>query len=117
MTRISHDSIQEVSVSVMGAGSRLEGKIHLDGVTRVHGTLAGEVTANANSTLILCETSVVEGSIRGDTVVVDGYVEGDIFAQTKVVVSRTGRVIGNISTPSLCVEFGAHFDGRCFMVT
>jgi cytoskeletal protein CcmA (bactofilin family) len=62
--------------------------------------------------LILSENSMVEGDISADTLFVDGYVHGDISALTQVVISRTGRVVGNIKTKSLKLEFGGFFEGR-----
>jgi cytoskeletal protein CcmA (bactofilin family) len=46
---------------------------------------------------------------------IDGYVKGNISTKTRVVISKTGRVIGNIDTPSLILEFGAYFEGVCKM--
>jgi cytoskeletal protein CcmA (bactofilin family) len=108
-------AIQETSVNMVAEGTRIEGKVTFDQVSRVHGVLVGEVRAREGSTLILSETAVVEGSVEADTLMVDGYVHGDIDARTRVVVSRTGRVVGNIKTPSLTLEFGAYFEGRCSM--
>src|SRR4051812_10288689 len=104
--------IREAAVNIVAEGTRIEGKISFSQVSRVHGTLVGEVMAEDGSLLILSETSVVEGGIHADTLMIDGYVNGDITAKTRVVVSRTGRVIGNIRTPNLKVEFGAYFEGR-----
>jgi len=107
--------IHESSVNMVAEGTRLEGKVIFDQIARVNGVLVGEVRAKDGSTLILAETAVVEGSIDADTLMVDGYVHGDIQAKSKVVISRTGRVVGNIKTGSLILEFGAYFEGRCTM--
>lgn len=107
--------ITESGITILSEGTRLEGKFHFDQITRVHGVLAGEVFASEGSTLILTETAMLEGNIDADTVMIDGFVRGDIQARTRVVISGTGRVIGDIKTPSLSVAFGAHFEGRCAM--
>ena len=107
--------VRESAINVIAEGTRVEGTITFDRVARVHGTLVGEVKANPGSTLILAETAVVEGGVQADTLLIDGYVRGDVSAKTKVVISGTGRVIGNIKTPSLTIDFGAYFEGRCLM--
>lgn len=112
-----HDFPTETLLTLVSEGTQLEGKIVFDQVARVHGILKGEVTAQPGSTLILGETSLVEGNIHADTLMIDGFVRGDIHANTRVVISGTGRVIGNIQTPSLVVDFGAHFEGKCKMET
>lgn len=111
MTKSPH----ETTVNIISEGTRLEGKILFDDISRVHGVLVGDIRAKEGSTLVLGETSVVEGNIDADTLLIDGYVQGDVTARTRVVVSRTGRVLGNIKTPSLTVEFGAYFEGACAM--
>ena len=107
--------IAETSSNIVAQGTRMEGKICFDNLSRVHGTLVGEVSSTEGSTLVLSETALVEGSINADTLIVDGFVRGDITAKTRVVLSGTGRVIGNIKTPSLTIEFGAYFEGRSLM--
>lgn len=107
--------ISESQINIISEGTRIEGEIQFDHVTRVHGVLSGQVKSSLGSTLILSETAVVEGTIDADTLMIDGYVQGKIEAKTKVVVSRTGRVIGTIKTPCLHLEFGAYFEGQCAM--
>lgn len=108
-------SPNETKMNMIAEGTRLEGQVTFDHISRVHGVLVGEVRAKEGSTLILSETSIVEGNIEADTLMIDGYVHGDISVKTRVIISRTGRVVGNIKTPSITLEFGAYFEGRCAM--
>jgi cytoskeletal protein CcmA (bactofilin family) len=108
-------NLHESSLNIISENSRIEGKVIFDQVTRFHGKLSGEAQSKDGSTLILCETSLVEGDIHADVLIIDGFVQGNIFAKTRVVVSGTGRVVGNIETPSLRLEVGAYFDGKCNM--
>lgn len=112
---VNNPALHETTINMVAEGTRIEGQVVFDHVSRVHGILVGEVRAKEGSTLILSETAVVEGNIEADTLMIDGYVHGDVQAKTRVVVSRTGRVVGNIKTPSLTLEFGAFFEGRCTM--
>ncbi len=107
--------IQETQLNLLSEGSHIEGKLFLDQTARIHGVVRGEVHGAQGSVLIFSENSQVEGSVEGDVVHIHGFVRGDVEARTKVYVSRTGRVLGNIKTPSLEVEFGAYFEGRCQM--
>ena len=108
-------TLHETTLNMVAEGTRIEGQITFDSISRIHGVLIGEVRAKDGSTVILSETGVVEGNIAADTLVIDGYVHGNVVAKTRIVVSRTGRVIGNIKTPSLSLEFGSYFEGRCAM--
>jgi len=105
--------IYESAINIVSEGSEIRGEITFDQVTRVHGVLKGEVFAREGSSLILAENSMVEGNIHADTLWIDGFVRGDISARTLVVISRTGRVIGNIRAKNLKLEFGGYFEGRC----
>lgn len=107
--------IQESAINIISEGTQLEGEISFDQITRVHGTIKGKVKTSSTGVLILSETSVVEGSVEAETLIVDGFVRGDLHVKRKVTISGTGRVIGNIYTPSLSIEFGAYFEGKSLM--
>lgn len=107
--------VEEIRINIVSERTMIRGAVVFDHITRVHGKLEGEVTALPGSTLVLCETAVVEGNITADELIIDGFVQGDIHATKRVVLSSTGRVIGNIGTPSLEIAFGAAFEGRCKM--
>jgi len=107
--------VTETHINILAEGTRVQGTLQVEGVARVHGTLDGRLQANPGSTVILAESGLIEGGVSADTLVVDGCIRGDIEATTRVVVSPTGRVIGNIKTPSLTIEFGAYFEGKCLM--
>lgn len=107
--------VTETRINLLSEGTRIQGTFVVDGVARIHGILDGRLEAKPGSQVILGESGVIEGSVSADTLMIDGFVRGDIEATTRVVVSATGRVIGNIRTPLLNVEFGAYFEGRCLM--
>lgn len=113
MSSTAIPDLQETAITILNENSRILGKLTLGSVARVHGEVVGELHAGDGSTVILAETSVIEGTIYADTLFVDGFVRGDIHARTRVVLSSTGRVVGNIRTPSLQVEFGSYFEGEC----
>jgi cytoskeletal protein CcmA (bactofilin family) len=109
------DLIHETEVTVIGDGIELEGKLKLNGVIRVYGKLSGEITADTESALILMESAVVEGSLDVDTLVVAGFIRGNIRAKTSVTIEGTGRIIGNIETPTIGIRFGAYLEGETKM--
>ena len=110
---MNRTEIKESAINLISEQTRIDGKVTFDRITRVHGVLNGEVSAKEGSTLILAETSMTEGTIRADTLIVDGFVRGEIFATKQVVISQTGRVVGNIKTASFRLEPGAYFEGAC----
>lgn len=102
-------------VNLITAGSRFDGTVEFSSYTRFDGYIRGTLKGVAGSELVLGENGVVEGKIEGETVTIDGFVRGDIKASNKVVISETGRVIGEIRAPSVAIKFGGYFDGKCAM--
>jgi cytoskeletal protein CcmA (bactofilin family) len=94
-------------------GSEFEGKLSFKDTVRIDGRFRGEISSE--NTLIVGETGEIEASIRSKTVAISGSVTGDIIAGTKVVLHKTARVQGNITTGSLVVEDGAEIDGSIKM--
>ncbi len=107
--------VQETRINIISEGTQIEGEVTFDHSIRIHGTLKGNVKAKEGSSLILGESAVVEGDIQADTIFINGYVKGNIQALTKIQISGTGRVIGNVCAPTVNIEFGAFFEGRCQM--
>jgi cytoskeletal protein CcmA (bactofilin family) len=109
------DQIHETEMTVIGEGIQLDGKLRFSGVVRVYGRLSGEIVAEDGSSLILMESAVVEGSLDVDSIVVAGFIRGDIHARTRVSIEGSGRIVGNIETPSIEIAFGAYLEGETKM--
>ena len=107
--------LQESEISLISEGSRFEGTLELDSMARFHGTLRGRLAGKPGSVVVLGEPGVVEGEIDGDTIWIEGFVRGDIRARTRIVLSRTARVIGKLEGPFIEIQPGAYFEGRCRM--
>jgi cytoskeletal protein CcmA (bactofilin family) len=99
--------------TLLGKGSEFEGKLSFEGTVRVDGKLTGEIFTE--DVLIVGESADVNAKISVGSVIIDGRVRGNVTAKRSVEIHRPARVTGDISTPSLFVEKGAFFDGRCQM--
>lgn len=102
----------ESDVTLLSQGSLIKGDVSFDRMTRVHGRIEGKVRGLKGSVIVVGETGTVHGEIDGDEVIIDGFVCGDVHASTKVTVSESGRLIGNVHAAKLEVRFGAHFEGK-----
>ena len=94
-------------------GSEFEGKLTFKDTVRIDGRFRGEISSE--NTLIVGESGTIEASIRSNTVVVSGTVEGNIVAGQQVVLHKTAKVHGDMSAPSLIIEDGAVFNGQISM--
>ena len=80
----------------------------------VEGSVEGSITLPDND-LTIGETGQVTADLGAKNVRVDGQVTGDISGSEKVVISKTGRVRGNIIAPRVTLEDGAKFKGSIDM--
>ena len=108
-------AIEETRINLISEKTRLEGKMVFERSTRIHGSLVGEVLAGDGSLFIVGETGMIQGNIRGDEIVIDGFVKGDVTASKRVAISSSGRLVGNIEAPSISIDFGAYFEGSTTM--
>jgi cytoskeletal protein CcmA (bactofilin family) len=87
------------------------GRLSFTTPTRLDGRLRGEV--NASDVLVIGETGVVDGTVRGTRVIVLGSIDGSVIATQKIEVGPRGRVKGSLETRELTVQEGGKLDGDC----
>jgi cytoskeletal protein CcmA (bactofilin family) len=94
-------------------GCGLEGRLVVDHPLQVDGEFRGAI--ECRDTVTIGASGAVEASIRARSVVVHGAVVGDVEASREVVLHATGRLHGNVATPSFVIERGAFFNGQTRM--
>jgi cytoskeletal protein CcmA (bactofilin family) len=94
----------------------LTGEVKFTEVMRVETKISGKVISDSGS-LVVSEKGYVQATVEAGFVEVFGTVEGTITAKYKVEIHSGGRVTGDIFTPTLNIEHGAVFDGKCHMTT
>jgi len=97
----------------LGKQTLFEGKMTFEGVFRLDGKFEGEIFEGG--TLIVGETAVIKGKVGLDIIVINGLVEGDVHAKTRVEIHSTGKVYGTLFTPILTVNEGGILEGHCKM--
>jgi cytoskeletal protein CcmA (bactofilin family) len=100
----------EAKESVLAAGLTIEGKIEGSGNVRVAGNFKGDVHVQGNLTIE--QGARITGSVRANTVVVGGELEGNIDAATRVELLQTGVLNGDLKAGSLTVAAGSRMRGR-----
>ena len=99
--------------TIIGRGSRFEGKLTVDNSVRIDGAFKGELicsgeltisqSGEADATLMQCKDAYIDG-------VVNGTVRAD-----KVRLDTQSRFTGEVYTDSFTVAEGAIFHGSCSM--
>ena len=99
--------------TLLGKGSEFEGKLTFEGTVRVDGKLSGEIFSD--DVLVVGEGAEVHASVDIGEIIIQGLVVGNIRAKRAVEIHAPGRVRGDITTPSLQIDKGVVFEGKCFM--
>ena len=103
---------EEIS-AYLGKETLFDGKMTFEGVFRLDGKFEGEIFESG--TLIVGETAIIKGKIGVNTIVINGLVEGEVYAKTRVEIHSTGKVYGKLFTPILTINEGGIFEGHCKM--
>ena len=112
VTKIQPDPSVEIH-TLLGPGSEFEGKLTFEGAVRIDGKLSGEIFSD--DVLVIGESAEVRAQIDVGELVVRGTVFGNISTKKSLEIYAPGRIVGDITTPSLFVEKGVVFEGRCSM--
>lgn len=107
--------LKESEITLVSEGTSFEGTLNLASVARLHCQVKGKVVGRPGSLIVLATQAMIEGNVEGDTLWIEGFVRGHVIATTKVILTESARVIGDIECPRVEIEPGAYFEGRCKM--
>jgi cytoskeletal protein CcmA (bactofilin family) len=97
----------------LGAGTKINGKLHFDGPATIEGEVEGEIIAQANITI--GQQATVKGKISAASILVQGKVLADVQTEKKLEIQPPGSIIGDISTQGLVIGDGAILEGHISM--
>ena len=100
--------------ALLGRGAEFEGRLVFEGVVRIDGVFRGDIFTR--DTWIVGADSKVIAQIEAETVIVAGFVEGEIRAQGRVEIHAGGYVRGSVLSPVFKIEEGGMFDGTTQMI-
>ena len=108
-------------VTKMGKGATLIaentavlGDVRFSDQLYVNGHIEGNVVAEAGTeaTLMISDVGSIKGQINAPFVVVNGRVEGDVHAGTRVELAPQARISGNVYYTLIEMQLGAMVDGQ-----
>jgi len=102
------------STAMIGKTIQIKGSVTGNENLVIEGNIDGSVDLPQND-LTIGESGQVTANLVAKVVKVDGQVTGDINGSEKVVISKSGRVRGNIVAPRVTLEDGAKFKGSIDM--
>lgn len=99
--------------AILDKGSSFEGKLTFEGTAQIGGNFTGEIFTQ--DTLIINQGAVVSAQIEAETVIINGRVEGNLFARRRVLMHPPAVFKGTVTTPSLKIDEGVVFEGASYM--
>ena len=99
--------------NVIGRSCLIRGDLTADGAFRIDGTIEGSVESHAS--VVVGESGVVRGGVRGTDVVIAGTVQGDVICAGHLEILAKGKVEGDIAARSMRIETGGVFCGTSRM--
>lgn len=107
------ENIQGHVTAILDQGASFEGKLTFEGTVQVGGHFKGEIFTK--DTLVINQTAQVHAQIEADTIILSGYMEGNIFARRRVIMHPPAVFKGTVTTPSLRIDEGVVFEGASYM--
>jgi cytoskeletal protein CcmA (bactofilin family) len=99
---------------MIGPSITIKGEVSGEEDLLIQGRVEGTIQLGSNEVAV-GESGQVSADIRARVAKIDGEVTGDITANEKVVISKSGNVRGNIVSPRVTLEDGAIFKGSIDM--
>ena len=94
----------------LGKDTAFEGKLNFNGTVRIDGHFKGEITSTEGN-LIVGEFGMIDADIHISHIFISGEIRGNIIADHKIDIHPSGKVFGNIQTPTLSLQEGAILEG------
>ena len=101
-------------VTLIAANTEITGDVKFENQLYINGHVAGNVLADVGSdaTVVVSEEGSVAGEIRVPNVVVNGKVEGHVYAANRVELATKAAVKGNVYYNLIEMQLGAMVDGQ-----
>jgi len=110
------DDKPEAEGKLIDIETGIQGNVKFNGPInlRINGHFEGELEAKKGTLIIGEKADVKAKTIKGENINILGKVRGDIIC-TRLELSKSARVIGNIEVSTLVVGEGAALKGKCQM--
>jgi cytoskeletal protein CcmA (bactofilin family) len=101
------------STTLVAAGTELKGDLNFSGSLEIQGSIVGKIVADDETAQIrILNGGSVLGEIWVPNVIVNGLIEGDIYASKHIQLAAKAKVEGTIYYSSIEIERGADIGGK-----
>lgn len=102
------------ATTLIANNADIKGDIDFSGDLRVEGNISGNITSkvNAKATITISDLGHVQGEIKAPRVVINGRVEGDVYATEHLELAKKAEVTGNVYYAKMEMVMGATVNGK-----
>jgi cytoskeletal protein CcmA (bactofilin family) len=99
--------------SLIADGNHIDGNVQFTDGLRIDGSIVGDVRSSEekNSILVISETASVTGEVHADHVIINGTVQGPVYARRMLELQPKARIEGDVYYTSLEMHQGAIIAG------
>ena len=100
--------------TLLGRTANLQGDLEFSGGLHLDGRVNGNVFSNATDggALSVSESGFIEGNVQVTNIVMNGTVNGDMYARDRLVLGGSARVNGNVHYGVIEMAPGAVITGK-----
>lgn len=102
------------ATAVIGPSIQIEGTLRGQEDVSIEGEVTGTIHLQ-NNTLTVGAQGKIKADVYANTIYVEGSTEGDLFGSEQVIIRKSAKVRGNITSPRVSLEDGATFKGSIEM--
>ncbi len=109
----------ENNTSLIAKGMEIHGELHFSGILEIEGLVIGNILAHPDAVaeVRIREAGKVRGLIRAPVVIVNGFVEGDIYSSNHIELAGKARVTGNVFYHLMEMVLGCWVKGQLTHMT
>jgi len=100
--------------ATIGPSIFIKGDLTGDEDLVIEGRVEGKVDLKQNNVTV-GRNGRVKADVYGQTVIVEGEVDGNVFAGEQAILRQAGAIRGNIAAPRVVLEDGSRFKGSIDM--
>jgi cytoskeletal protein CcmA (bactofilin family) len=103
---------------LISASAKVHGDVEFSGVLHIEGHVLGAVRAygEAESTVSVGESGIIDRGVVATHVMISGVVRGDVEATGKVALGPKAQVLGNVQYGTIESAAGAQISGTLVQV-
>ena len=100
--------------AIIGRSIAIKGELTGEENLLIHGRVEGKINLKQHNVTI-GEKGKVQADIYGKIISVEGELQGNLFAEEKIIIRQSGVVSGNLTAPRVNLEDGSKFKGSIDM--